>query len=113
VLDDLRRLTSELIQNVADEVGASIFQRPREEPLNAVVTEHDANVVIVGRDDPQLAAVLLKERPRTRLLAVVDDGKQSLLYELQPKRRELGELSPDVLANELRHAGEPRTTWMP
>jgi hypothetical protein len=113
VLDDLRRVTRQLIENVADDVGASIFVRTQSTPLEAEVAEHDANVVIVGRDDPALAGALLEKRPRTRMLAVVDDGEQSLLYELQPKRRELGELSREVLATELRHSGEPRSTWMP
>jgi hypothetical protein len=113
VFDDLRRLTRELIENVADDVGASIFPRAQATSLEAAVAEHDANVVIVGRDDPALAGALLEKRPRARMLAVVDDGEQSLLYELQPKRRELGELSREVLASELRQAGDPRSSWMP
>jgi hypothetical protein len=106
-------MTRQLIENVAREVGVSVYHRTPAASLAATIREHNADVVIVGRDDPALAAALLEERPRTRMLAVINDGDDSLLYELQPRRRELGELSWEVLAAELRHAGEPRSSWMP
>jgi hypothetical protein len=65
--------------------------------------EH-SDVVIVGTDDPSLAARLLEEHPHLKVLAVRGHGRESLLYQLRPQRVSLGEISPQKLIDEIRKA---------
>jgi hypothetical protein len=78
--------------------------------LPAAVQETGATVVIVGAEHPEAAdpvPPLLAERARLRVLAVTADGRESVMYELQPRRRELGELSPAGLLDAVRATAGP------
>ena len=46
-----------------------------------------------GGDDPPLAAELLEQSPRLKVLAVAEEGQDSWLYSLRPERTRLGGLS--------------------
>lgn len=70
--------------------------------LADAVEQSHANAVIVGADDPELAVALLERHPRLKLLAIIADGREVLLYELRPRREVLGELSSDALLDALR-----------
>jgi hypothetical protein len=48
-----------------------------------------------------------------KLLAVVRDSRDLLLYELRPNRKELGHFSKEVLVRALREARKARSSWMP
>ena len=64
------------------------------------------DIVVLGGDDPTLAAELLGQSPRLKVLAVADEGQDSWLYGLRPERTRLGDLSPTRLARG-RPAGRP------
>lgn len=72
------------------------------------VQETGADVVVVGRDDPLLAAALLERRPSLRILAVSADARESWLYELCPQRVPLGEISPQRLVSKIRETRRRR-----
>lgn len=103
----LRRLTREIIRAILE--GQPDIEVVREATgwpaLVLLVDECRAQFVIVGTDQPELpidCRHVLLERPYTRVLAAVDDGRQSLLYELQPRELPLGQLSPDRLLGAIR-----------
>ena len=80
--------------------------------LAAAVDDADADVVLIGWDDPGTAAEILVAHPLVKLLAVVRDSRDLLLYELRPRRRELGEFSKERLLRALRHTHKPRSDWL-
>jgi DNA-binding NarL/FixJ family response regulator len=79
--------------------------------LSQTVVETGADVVVVGRNDPSLAATLMERRARLRVLAVTAGGRESWLYELRPQRIPLGEISPQRLVDEIRMRGGGATDW--
>ena len=46
--------------------------------------------------------LLLKLKPRVRVLGITDNGRQTYLYELRPQRVCLGEVSPQTLVEAIR-----------
>lgn len=66
------------------------------------------DVVLLGEDDPPLAAALLEQSPRLTVLAVGEESRNSWLYRLNPERTSLGALSPDRLVQTVRKAVRPR-----
>jgi chemotaxis response regulator CheB len=92
-----------------DEIVVVATRRPGL-PLGAAVQETGATVVIVCAEHPEAAdpaPPMLAERARLRVLAVSADGRESVMYELQPRRRELGELSPAGLLEAVRATAGP------
>jgi hypothetical protein len=70
--------------------------------------------MIAGLDKLAHADVdeLLSTCPRSRVLAVATDRRQSVLYELRPHERLLGEMSPGALLAAVRdRLGAPRATF--
>jgi hypothetical protein len=49
----------------------------------------------------QIAAIL-RSHPDARVLELVDDGRDTLLYELRPHRTRLGQVSPQSLVHWIR-----------
>ena len=74
--------------------------------LPDAVAERQADVLVIGVDDPRLAERLLPRRPRLKVFAVADQGRACALYELRPHRIEFGEVSPDELVEAIRAAVE-------
>jgi hypothetical protein len=66
------------------------------------------DVVVLGGDDPPLAAELLEHSPHLKVLAVAEEGQDSWLYSLIPERTRLGALSSARLVRAVRSAGRPR-----
>lgn len=69
--------------------------------------DSEPDVVIVGaedREDLQAVTSVLWHWPRTQVLMVTIDGRQSALYRLEPQRTDLGELSPDEIVERIRSA---------
>jgi len=64
-------------------------------PDAAALTE--ADVVIAAEQDagPREVSALLERVPHVRALAVADDARTGLLYELHPRRRLIDELSAE------------------
>jgi DNA-binding NarL/FixJ family response regulator len=71
----------------------------------------EADVVILGREEPSFAARLLGARPNLKVLAVATDGRQAVLYELRPQRVDLGEISPQKLVAVIRETTKAADTW--
>jgi DNA-binding NarL/FixJ family response regulator len=72
--------------------------------LAEAVSDRQADVLLIGRDDSPLAEELLERRPRLKVFAVADHGRECSLYELRPHRVEFGEVSPDELVAAIRAA---------
>lgn len=59
-----------------------------------------ADVLLMSQPDPENEAVpitMLYASPRSRVLALADDARRAVLYELLPHRTALGELSREAL----------------
>jgi DNA-binding NarL/FixJ family response regulator len=107
VLIDMPRLLREIVKQATSEfcvVGE--YERPPE--LTRAVDSHRAQVVIAGAESVEGAAFerLILLRPHVKVLGVSADGRHTTLFELAPRRRQLGELSPDRLRNAVRGAVE-------
>jgi chemotaxis response regulator CheB len=106
VLVELTGLTRDVVKGIlgeapdielVGEVSMRDFSRPD-------AAAH-ADVAILAGDGGVLrrrAHELLKARPRLRVLAVAQGGREGSLYELRPHRTPLGELSSRVLLNAVR-----------
>ncbi len=68
-------------------------------------------VVLTGTDDPGVAAQLLELMPRLKIFSVTEDVLQAWLYELQPRRVHLGEISPRGLVEEIRRRTTAPPRW--
>lgn len=76
--------------------------------LQKKVARARPDVVVMGADDPPLAAALLEQSPRLKVLAVTQEGQDAWLYGLEPERKSLGALSPDRLVKAVRRSVRPR-----
>jgi DNA-binding NarL/FixJ family response regulator len=74
----------------------------------AIASRTAPNVVITTASSDQSSIDFLAENPRTRILALKEDGRRAFLFELKPALVSLGELSPDGLIQAVRAAGEKR-----
>lgn len=61
------------------------------------VSRADVLIVAEQRSGHRDYAPMLYAHPRLRLVAISDDRRGAVLYELRPHREELGELSPESL----------------
>jgi hypothetical protein len=100
------------IPGVLAEIITAAFSRDSEfvfvsegstEPIDVVaaIDREGAGFVILWSNRPEPPEVflsLLRARPRTKMLALANDGRENLLY------LPLGELSPDQLADSVRSA---------
>jgi DNA-binding NarL/FixJ family response regulator len=71
----------------------------------AMVEQTGATFVIVrhtGLDPQDVIGELLACRPPTRVLAIADEGRAGILYELRPHRIPIGELSAASLVAAIR-----------
>ena len=108
----LQQMMHEIIENaVLGHPGFEVVNSDRGALADAVEQCH-ADAVITGDDDPKLAGALLERHPRLKVLAVVADGREALLYELRPRRDSLGELSPVALLEALGSACDFRPRWL-
>jgi chemotaxis response regulator CheB len=76
-------------------------------PIDLEIERTDPSVVVLGADHPAIAAgvAVLADRARLKFLAVGADGAETTLYEMEPHRIALGELSPSALVSAVRDAG--------
>jgi len=65
------------------------------------------DVVVLGRNDVELAVELLQQRPKLAVLAVAEEANVAWLYALSLDRIKLSVLSPTTLVEAIRHATEP------
>jgi DNA-binding NarL/FixJ family response regulator len=73
----------------------------------STIDERRAQFVIVGSNGAgslESYDVLLRRRPHLRILAIVEDGRRSFLYELAPQLVSLGPPSPETLLGVIRES---------
>jgi hypothetical protein len=82
-----------------------------DDDVSNAATETGADFVITSLEATGLhpsCTRLLDARSRVKVLAIGGDGRHAFLYELQPRKHALGELSPDVLVRVIRKNTTPR-----
>ena len=74
------------------------------ESLESASAVEDADIVILCEAEPAADdyAAVLYAHPRIRLIGISQRGRDAYLYELRPRRHELGELSPASLLRAVR-----------
>jgi DNA-binding NarL/FixJ family response regulator len=112
-LADLPRLQREIITQILRSQSDLdvVAEAAQDESLLQRVERECADVLVIGRDDPGLAAALLERQPRMRVVAVARRGRECWLYELRPQRVALGEISSRRLLELVR--GQPLSTCEP
>lgn len=112
VLIDLPRMLCDVVRGLlAGAAEAQVVAEVRlPGSLIAAVDEAAADLVIAGHPSASEASVLklLEARPRVKAVAIADDGRRGVLYELRPHRVPLGEMSPRTLLAAIGLAREPR-----
>jgi len=77
------------------------------ESLPRKITRLNPDVVVLGRNDVELAVKLLQQRPKLAVLAVAEEANVAWIYALSLDRIKLSVLSPTTLVEAIRHATEP------
>ena len=80
------------------------FQMLTEQPASA-------DIVILGLSEPQdvtLVPAVFAQWPRAQVMTITQTGHDAAVYELQPRRRALGDMSPTEIVHTLRQAVERR-----
>lgn len=106
VLIDMPQLLRGIVRGIlADQSDlAVVAEIESTDSIDEAVVRHQAQFVIVGVNGqaPESLRLAFERRPRLRALAIESDGRESFLYELQPRRLALGEISPDALLHAIR-----------
>jgi len=84
-----------------------VGEAPGSLQLEGLVREAVADVAIIACDRSEIEGIgrLVNGSPVT-LLAITDEGRTGVLYELLPAEADLGELSPRVLVNAIRKVAQ-------
>lgn len=104
---DLPRVMRDIIRDlVSGERGIDLVaETSADVDLSGLVDATRADVLVMSLPDeglPRAASQMLAEHPGVRLLGVVADGRDAVLYELRPHHRSLGDVSPGALVAALR-----------
>lgn len=100
-------LTEILEEAITSQADMEVIARPPFGDRPPVEHPVPPDVVIVGGNDPQPAAgarALLTRWPRACVLMITARGHRVLMYQLLPRRTELGEMSPGELIQAIRSA---------
>lgn len=109
LLAGLPQMLEEILRRaLAGAHGVELLDSVAADP--AVVGALGVDVVVIAGDDRRAATRLLAPRSRPRVLALEHDGRETYLYELAPRRVELGEVSPRELVAHILAAAERPTT---
>jgi hypothetical protein len=76
--------------------------------VRVLVDRTGAEVVVCHLDDTATAEVtngMFAPHRRVKVIAVRDDGRRAVLWELRPQRSVLGDLSPALLVDAVRPGG--------
>src|SRR5262245_37425108 len=91
--------------------GVELLREPLPEPSD-LPSPSTPDVVILGTEDPvdpDGAPALLSRWPRSQVLLISTNGQQASLFELQPHRIALGEMSIDELLQVVSRVAEDRS----
>src|SRR5262245_44477120 len=86
----------DLVRRLLAAYDIEVVEADQGTPFRRAIDEANASFLIVGNGDDHLPAActeLVVTRPDVRALAVIDDGRRGLLFEL------LDNLSPETLAS--------------
>jgi DNA-binding NarL/FixJ family response regulator len=101
----LREITLTALSDQEDmEVVAEL---PDRQDLPNLVRTLGVDIVIVSCSESEVTELgnqLIGEYRSTRMLAITDGGRSGYLYELRPRKAELGELTPGVLIRAISEA---------
>lgn len=103
----LRDMLTDIVESQPDMKIVGESDRRSELP-DAVEQVHPDIVIVAQTSDVDRHSFddLLYAAPRLKVLAIVDNNRLGLLYELQPYWTLLGEMSPGSLVAAVRSAGE-------
>lgn len=76
---------------------------------SAMIASTGAEVVVCALDaaaTADIASRLFEPHRRVKVIAVRDDGRQALLWELHPQQSVLGDLSPRLLVDTVRRGSQ-------
>jgi hypothetical protein len=105
----LPRMLEEIVSHILSQPGLEVAGTVRKvDGLSRKVAKTRPDVIVLGEDDPPLAAALLEQSPRLKVLTVAEEGQDSWLYGLNPERTRLGALSPASLVRAVQRAARPR-----
>lgn len=107
VVGELPRLMREIIvQTLSTQADIEVVKEVRDlSTIRESVPDLRPDVVILGCAESEVADIgsdLLKSDPRMRLLALTAEGRNAFLYQLNPQKVALGELSPKRLLEAVR-----------
>jgi DNA-binding NarL/FixJ family response regulator len=113
VTAELSRILNDIIGSVLEANGdiRVVGKAGNRSELLELTRRFRPDVVIMGLDEPGVANVgwdLFVGDPLLRVLGVVGEGRQILMYELRPHRTPLGELSPEELIAAVRRMADAR-----
>ena len=107
----LREIVDEALSTRSD---VRLVDENREDSLVDAIDRSGAAFAIVSSESVGPAEVcrLLAERPRVKVFAIADGGRDGCLYELRPNLVLVGELSPESLVQTVlgERTAEPRIT---
>jgi DNA-binding NarL/FixJ family response regulator len=95
----LREIVTDALSNAEDIV---VVGEIASDALLVAAAERDVDYVVIGHEDEPLVAELLRARPSMKVIAIIAHGEDAALYELQPQRVPLGELSRERLVAVIR-----------
>jgi DNA-binding NarL/FixJ family response regulator len=103
-LVDLPPMLESIVRDVVAAQSDMEVVDPPERLRGPAAAELDADVVVVGRGAGGEEALeqLLDARARLRVLAISSDGRSGALFELVPRERPLGDISPTSLLGAIR-----------
>lgn len=104
---ELPRVMREIIRDLlsAEPGVALVGETSGDVDISELVHATRADVVVMGLPGiglPAFGQRLLAQNPGLRLLGVVGDGRDAVMYELRPRQRLLGEVSPTALVSAIR-----------
>ena len=106
---DLPRLLHDIVKSALEsEQDIDVFtarETMGEKESEALLS--DADVIILSEESPATDdhADVLRANPSIRVIGITDRGRGACLYELQPHRQDLGELSAKSLVRAIRAGG--------
>jgi hypothetical protein len=102
----LSRLAHDLITAVAED-GIELVESPRSVDLVDALHTQQVDFVLLPleqSDLPNGVQRYLADRAHVRVIGVREEDGRAFLYQLVPKRRELGEVAPTELVSAIRRA---------
>jgi hypothetical protein len=101
-----RPILASIVRNALGvDPGLELFETDDPDIVPVLARQLEAQVVIVEQDDGRLSGLsreLLRCWPDVRVLLLAKDGREAFVWELQPHRSALGELSTASLCETVR-----------